>query len=123
MALDVKLRDDLLVLHEIEPEQEVEFIALQPVSIVDHVCSVDEDTLKSIIEQNEIGGSRRVDQKEVQRILGVHFTSRSFWALSMKETLSISTSCRECHVLCPKRSCCWRLHHKSRRLCSQHNKG
>jgi hypothetical protein len=71
MALDVKLRDELLLLHENEPEQQVEFIALQPVSIVDHVCSVNEDNLKSIIQEDEIGGSRRVDNAEVQRILGV----------------------------------------------------
>lgn len=65
--LDDKLREDVSLLHE---EQPVEFVALQPVALVDHVCSVDEDTLKSIVDNDEIGGSRRVEQEEIQRILG-----------------------------------------------------
>jgi hypothetical protein len=67
MALDVKLAGDLPLLHE---EQPVEFVALQPVAIVDHVCSVDEDTLRSIVDTDEIGGSRRVEQEDIQQLLG-----------------------------------------------------
>jgi len=68
MALDTKLRDEFIELsHE---DHGIEFIALQPVAIVDHVCSVDEATLKFIIASDDIGGSRRVHMDEIQRILG-----------------------------------------------------
>ena len=68
MALDTKLRDEFIELsHE---DLGIEFVALQPVAIVDHVCSVDEATLKSIISGDDIGGSRRVGMDEIQRILG-----------------------------------------------------
>ncbi|EIE22244.1 Ribokinase-like protein, partial [Coccomyxa subellipsoidea C-169] len=46
-----------------------EFVALQPVAIVDHVCSVDEDTLKSVVGADEVGGSRRVQQEDIQQLL------------------------------------------------------
>ncbi len=49
MALDMKLRDEFIELsHE---DTGIEFVALQPVAIVDHVCSVDDSTLKDIIGQ------------------------------------------------------------------------
>lgn len=67
MALDVKLGSEVPLLQEQRP---VEFVALQPVAIVDHVCSVDEETLKSIVGAEEIGGSRRVEQEEIQQLLG-----------------------------------------------------
>ena len=68
MALDTKFRDEFIELsHE---DTGIEFVALQPVAIVDHVCSVDEVTLKSIISSDEIGGSGRVGMNEIQRILG-----------------------------------------------------
>lgn len=67
MALDVKLGSEVPLLQEQRP---VEFVALQPVAIVDHVCSVDEGTLKSIVGAEEIGGSRRVEQEEIQQLLG-----------------------------------------------------
>ncbi len=68
MLLDTKLRDEFIELsHE---EVGIEFVALQPVAIVDHVCSIDESTLKFIISDDEIGGSRRVGRQEIQRILG-----------------------------------------------------
>ena len=71
MALDTKLRDEFIELsHE---DTGIEFVALQPVAIVDHVCSVDEATLKSIISGDDIGGSRRVGMDEIQRILGESF--------------------------------------------------
>jgi hypothetical protein len=51
----------------------LEFVSLQPVAIVDHVVSiVDEDGLKKILKGDEIGGSKRVDQQEIQDILGMH---------------------------------------------------
>lgn len=75
MALDVKLGGDLPLLHEQQP---VEFVALQPVAIVDHVCSVDEDTLKSVVGADEVGGSRRVQQEDIQQLLGaMRIPSRS----------------------------------------------
>ena len=68
MALDTKLRDEFIELsHE---DTGIEFIAVQPVAILDHVCSVNDATLKSIISSDEIGGSRRVGIEEIQRILG-----------------------------------------------------
>ena len=68
MSLDTKLKDEFIELsHE---DIGIEFIALQPVAIVDHVCSIDEATLKSIVSTDEIGGSRRVGREEIQRILG-----------------------------------------------------
>ena len=49
MALDTKYRDEFIELsHE---DTGIEFVALQPVAIVDHVCSVDNSTLKNIIGQ------------------------------------------------------------------------
>ena len=49
----------------------LEFVSLQPVAIVDHVVStVDEDGLRKILKGDEIGGSKRVDQQEIQDILG-----------------------------------------------------
>ena len=49
MALDTKFRDEFIELsHE---DTGNEFVALQPVAIVDHVCSVDDSTLKNIIGQ------------------------------------------------------------------------
>lgn len=47
-----------------------EVIALQPLAVVDHVCSVTEPVLKTVISNpEEIGGSRRISQQEVQSIL------------------------------------------------------
>ncbi|CAL8468805.1 g8346 [Coccomyxa elongata] len=76
MALDVKLGSEVPLLQE---ERPVEFVALQPVAIVDHVCSVDEDTLKSIVGADEIGGSRRVEQEEIQQLLAAvgDFTTKA----------------------------------------------
>lgn len=49
MALDTRFRDEFIELsHE---DTGIEFVALQPVAIVDHVCSVDDSTLKTIIGQ------------------------------------------------------------------------
>jgi hypothetical protein len=67
--MDIKLRDDAVLVADGDPCPE--FVSLQPVSIVDHVVSMtDEPALKRIIQGDEIGGSRRVDVQEVQRILG-----------------------------------------------------
>lgn len=46
----------------------VEVVALQPISIVDHVCKVDAATLKALIS-DEPGGSHRVSIDEIRRIL------------------------------------------------------
>ena len=66
MALDARLADELDLPGEPGP---VELVALQPAAILDHVCSVDADTLKHAI-RDEPGGSRRVDATEIQRLLG-----------------------------------------------------
>ena len=67
--MDIKLRDDAVLVAA--GDSSAEFVSLQPVSIVDHVVSMtDEPALKHIIGGDEIGGSRRVDVQEVQRILG-----------------------------------------------------
>lgn len=46
----------------------VEVVSIQPISIVDHVCKVDADTLASLIP-DELGGSHRVGIQEIERIL------------------------------------------------------
>lgn len=47
-----------------------EFVALQPVAVVDNLCAVDEATLKSVL-QGEVGGSSRVGKEEVMRLLAM----------------------------------------------------
>lgn len=49
--------------------QQPEVVALQPLAVVDHLCNVTEDQLKSVLEQEEIGGSRRISQQQVQDML------------------------------------------------------
>ena len=49
MALDTKYRDEFIELSH--KDAGIEFVALQPVAIVDHVCSVDDSTLRTIIGQ------------------------------------------------------------------------
>ena len=67
--MDIKLRDDAVLVAD--GDGGAEFVSLQPVGLVDHVASMtDESALKRIIQGDEIGGSRRVDMQEVQRILG-----------------------------------------------------
>ena len=48
---------------------QVEVIALQPLAVVDHLCSVTEDTLRAVLAHQETGGSRRVSQQQVQELL------------------------------------------------------
>ena len=48
---------------------QTEVVALQPLAVVDHLCSVTEETLKAILEQEEIGGSRLITQQQVQEML------------------------------------------------------
>ena len=67
--MDIKLRDDAVLVADTDGG--AEFLSLQPGGLVDHVASMtDESALKRIIQGDEIGGSRRVDMQEVQRILG-----------------------------------------------------
>ena len=49
--------------------QQCEVIALQPLAVVDHLCSVTEDQLKTVLAKEETGGSRRVSQQQVQDML------------------------------------------------------
>ena len=46
-----------------------EVIALQPLAVVDHLCSVTEAQLKAVLAQEETGGSRRISQQQVQDML------------------------------------------------------
>lgn len=50
-------------------DREPEVVALQPLAVVDHLCSVTEDQLKTVLAQEEIGGSRRISQQQVQDML------------------------------------------------------
>ncbi|KAL3140309.1 hypothetical protein ABBQ38_004574 [Trebouxia sp. C0009 RCD-2024] len=49
--------------------QQAEVIALQPVAVVDHLCSVTEEQLRAVLAQEQIGGSRRISQQQVQDML------------------------------------------------------
>lgn len=51
------------------PIQSCEVIALQPLAVVDHLCSVTEEQLKAVLAQEQIGGSRRITQQQVQDML------------------------------------------------------
>lgn len=51
-----------------QPSSDVEVVSIQPISIVDHLCKVDADTLASLIP-DELGGSHRVGIQEIHRIL------------------------------------------------------
>lgn len=58
-----------------------DFIALQPLALVDHVSTVDEALLSSVLQScgvcargtdaSEVGGSKRVSLEEIQRLLGI----------------------------------------------------
>lgn len=50
-------------------KQLAEVIALQPLAVVDHLCSVTENQLKAVLAQEQIGGSRRISQQQVQDML------------------------------------------------------
>lgn len=49
--------------------QQAEVIALQPLAVVDHLCSVTEEQLRAVLAQEQIGGSRRISQQQVQDML------------------------------------------------------
>lgn len=51
------------------PKQPCEVVALQPLAVVDHLCSVTEEQLKTVLAQEQIGGSRRISQQQVQDML------------------------------------------------------
>ena len=51
------------------PYQPCEVVALQPLAVVDHLCSVTEEQLKTVLAQEQIGGSRRISQQQVQDML------------------------------------------------------
>lgn len=67
--MDQKASPAALNVEENNSSQAPEVIALQPLAVVDHLCSVTEDTLKSVLAQEEIGGSRRISQQQVQDML------------------------------------------------------
>jgi hypothetical protein len=60
MALATKL-DEII-------EPLVEVVALQSSAIVDHVCTIQEDVLTSLIP-DEVGGSHRVEMGDIQTML------------------------------------------------------
>jgi len=67
--MNEKASPAVLATGERPSSQQAEIIALQPLAVVDHLCSVTEDTLKSVLAQEKIGGSRRVSQQQVQDML------------------------------------------------------
>ena len=48
---------------------QIEIVALQPLAVVDHLCSVTEETLRAVIQEEGVGGSRRISQQQVQDML------------------------------------------------------
>lgn len=65
-----------------------DFIALQPLALVDHVSTVDEALLSSVLQNggvcargtdaSEVGGSKRVSLEEIQRFLGIKVSESVF---------------------------------------------
>ena len=76
-----------------------EVIALQPLAVVDHLCSVTEDTLKSVLAQEEIGGSRRISQQQVQDMLAQIGEFHSKAGGSNANTIRGQPANARCHLL------------------------
>ncbi|KAL4854982.1 ADP-dependent ribose-1-phosphate kinase [Chlorella vulgaris] len=60
--------DALLASQQNTEAAQVQIVSLQPAAIVDHVCVLDEEALRSLVP-DELGGSHRVELAEVQRTL------------------------------------------------------
>ena len=75
-----------------------EVVALQPLAVVDHLCSVTEDQLKAVLAQEEIGGSRRISQQQVQDMLAQIGEFHSKAGGSNANTIRGSPSALQCPV-------------------------
>lgn len=68
--MDIKASDTFVNVVDAAAVPQAEVVALQPLAVVDHLCSVTEDTLRSVLAEPEgIGGSRRISQQVVQEML------------------------------------------------------
>ena len=68
--MNLKASDTLVHVADAAAEPRAEVVALQPLAVVDHLCSVTEDTLRSVVsDPGGIGGSRRISQQVVQEML------------------------------------------------------
>ena len=79
--------------------QPPEVVALQPLAVVDHLCSVNEDMLKSVLAQEEIGGSRRISQQQVQDMLAQIGEFHSKAGGSNANTIRGQPADAHCHLL------------------------
>lgn len=69
-------------MHAHADQRAFDFVAIQPLALVDHVCTVDKAQVGLLICNNgtcargtalsEVGGSKRVALEEIQRLLGAH---------------------------------------------------
>ena len=67
--MDLKASDDMTNAVTASTAPQTEIIALQPLAVVDHLCSVTEQTLRLVIQEEGVGGSRRISQQQVQDML------------------------------------------------------
>ena len=69
-------------MHAHADQRAFDFVAVQPLALVDHVCTVDKAQVGLLIcnggtcargtALSEVGGSKRVALDEIQRLLGAH---------------------------------------------------
>lgn len=97
--MDQKASPAALNVEENNSSQAPEVIALQPLAVVDHLCSVTEDTLKSVLAQEEIGGSRRISQQQVQDMLAQIGEFHSKAGGSNANTIRGKPAHAHCHIL------------------------
>lgn len=67
--MDLKTSENMIDAAAASIAPQTEILALQPLAVVDHLCSVTEDQLHTVIQQEGIGGSRRISQQQVHDIL------------------------------------------------------
>ena len=67
--MDLKASDEMMNAATASAAPQIEIVALQPLAVVDHLCSVTEETLRAVIQQEGVGGSRRISQQQVQDML------------------------------------------------------
>lgn len=67
--MDFKASDNVTNAVSASAAPQTEIVALQPLAVVDHLCSVTEETLRTVIQQEGVGGSRRISQQQVHDIL------------------------------------------------------
>lgn len=67
--MDLKASDEMKNAAMASAAPQIEIVALQPLAVVDHLCSVTEETLRAVIQEEGVGGSRRISQQQVQDML------------------------------------------------------